>query len=138
MSKITYEEAAQLLHTTENTVKQAVYRGYLTRCAQPRRPAMLLKEQVCLFSGKGKISKSSFSSAEYALWEMYKEQASKDLVAKKQVLPQEEHTTSTSIEAVIDRHIETKLEKDLSVFIQRMNKALEDALKPQPLDRGYL
>lgn len=72
MQQITYAQAAEILDRPYDSVKQAVNRGSLTRCNKRDKLAYLIKEQVVLFKGKGRISPRALSAQELDVWEQAK------------------------------------------------------------------
>lgn len=77
MDMITYQEAAKILDVQYETIKHAVYNRKLTRCATGTRHALLLRQQVELFSGKHGISENYLTNEERERWEKYKTIAEK-------------------------------------------------------------
>ena len=70
MQTISYKQACEILGVKYVTIKDAVLYGRLTKCAGVTG-SLLLREQVELFRNK-KISLSSLTLEEKALWEEYK------------------------------------------------------------------
>lgn len=74
INTVTYEQAAEILGVHVQTIKQAIAKGVLTRCLEPKTPASLLTEQVTLFKGK-RISIRDLTVQEVNRWEGFKNQA---------------------------------------------------------------
>lgn len=101
--QITYRQAEDLLHMRPGTVKHAVLRGALTRCAYPEHTALLLQEQVKLFVGKRQVAVRSLSVIDRERWvELQTMAQSPDL---KNLLI-EDHAQEESIEARLQAQAE--------------------------------
>lgn len=77
MDKIRYEDAAILLGTSSNVLKQAIHRGIFTPFPREGRYSYLAKEQVLLFVGKSQLSISLLSDNEKVIWERIRNEIAK-------------------------------------------------------------
>lgn len=82
MERIFYDEAANILGVSVDTLAQAISRGELTRAGIQGNRRLLIKEQVMLFTGlnlrtgnKKRISYNGLSVQEQALWKRYADEA---------------------------------------------------------------
>lgn len=125
MERITYKQAAEMLGVGYGTIKQAVLRGNLTRVLHREKQAYLLRGQVELFKGKGRISVHALHANEQQQWETYKQQA-------------ENPTDSTQFTA---EQANSLFDSKLYALKEGMNGLFSNLISPSYMDaktRGHL
>lgn len=115
MKKITYKQACEVLSVSMQTIKTAVMRGRLTRCANTTRSALLLLEQVELFKGK-QISTRALTADEREKWEEYKRIAE---------TPEWMLTNTLIDKEDINKLVEQKVEERMKPLLQEEYSKLE-------------
>jgi hypothetical protein len=92
MRKIFYQAAATILGVKLDTIQQAIERGVLTKAGRQGRHALLIEEQVLLFSGinphtgnKKRLSFEALTPEERIAWQRYADEV--DIAGSKPVIP---------------------------------------------------
>lgn len=103
MTPITYSEAASLLGVKEAALRNAVGRGVLIRLPRTGTQQPLIREQVELFKGKGRLSLSALDTQEKVTWAKYAKLAETPLPAAEKNDPQQVTLDDESADKIADR-----------------------------------
>lgn len=132
MQPVFYDEAAEILGVSLDTLTHAVARGELTRAGMQGNRRRLIKEQVLLFAGvnprtghKKRISYDSLSQDEQALWHRYAHEVNN-------IAPQQ---TTTDIEKLVSEKIREELARQELARIEEQKRDI--ASKEERFHKDY-
>lgn len=124
MECITYTQAAEILQVAYGTIKHAVMREHLTRVPERDKKAYLIKQQVELFKGKGRISTRALTMTELEQWKQYKKEAEG---------PASTQATMQEVEGLLDSRLYDLKEGMNGLFSKLISPSYMDAVA-----RGHL